>query len=391
MISGDGDERDLLLWEPLRFRPPPLDLPRWPVWSLPMGFLRLLLAASVVLNHSSAPFGFTLVDGRTAVECFFVISGFYMGLVLQTKYVGLSAGRRWRVFMASRLMRLYPVYVVVLVASLALAVVIHLRGNVSPLFDYRMGPFTAVLVVGSNLTMLAQDIVTFSSVDQHGMLYVSGLATNSRMPAHFLLLVPQAWSLSLELLFYAMAPWLTRRSTRLLVLVMALSVLARVAVIGTGHEVDPWTYRVFPLELSLFLIGVLAFRASRSRTFTSTQQRAAFLVAVLGVLSFPLFGANELVKLAFPYCFALLIPAIFVLTKNRTRDRWIGELSYPTYMVHVLVFDALTTAHTPRSGAVVLVGSLVMAIGLAVLVDAPVERVRQQRLRLTLPLSPKPV
>ena len=55
-----------------------------------MGTLRLLLALSVVLFHSG-PFVFTgsdWVGGIVAVEGFFVVSGFYMTLVLHQRYGG---------------------------------------------------------------------------------------------------------------------------------------------------------------------------------------------------------------------------------------------------------------------------------------------------------------
>lgn len=57
-----------------------------------MGVLRLILAVSVILNHSPialAPWR-PLVPGDLAVQAFFVISGFYMSLVLSTKYLGVD-------------------------------------------------------------------------------------------------------------------------------------------------------------------------------------------------------------------------------------------------------------------------------------------------------------
>ena len=50
-----------------------------------MGLLRFILAASVVLAHSGDFFGFKFTGGLIAVETFFIISGFYMALILDTK------------------------------------------------------------------------------------------------------------------------------------------------------------------------------------------------------------------------------------------------------------------------------------------------------------------
>ena len=57
-----------------------------------MGLLRLWLAFSVVLMHSHSFYGFTGIGGY-AVPAFFVMSGFYMNLILTTKYRGTTLRR----------------------------------------------------------------------------------------------------------------------------------------------------------------------------------------------------------------------------------------------------------------------------------------------------------
>jgi peptidoglycan/LPS O-acetylase OafA/YrhL len=49
-----------------------------------MGTLRLFLALSVAFGHFGMPLG--LLTSDIAVQSFFVISGFYMALVLNEKY-----------------------------------------------------------------------------------------------------------------------------------------------------------------------------------------------------------------------------------------------------------------------------------------------------------------
>lgn len=46
-----------------------------------MGWLRFLLAVSVVIAHSGKVFGLRLYPGHTPVMLFFVISGFYMQII----------------------------------------------------------------------------------------------------------------------------------------------------------------------------------------------------------------------------------------------------------------------------------------------------------------------
>jgi peptidoglycan/LPS O-acetylase OafA/YrhL len=69
-----------------------------------MGVLRTLLALSVVLSHSGPLFGIELVGGQLAVQSFYMISGFYMTMVLTEKYV--NANSSYRLFISNRILRL---------------------------------------------------------------------------------------------------------------------------------------------------------------------------------------------------------------------------------------------------------------------------------------------
>ena len=58
-----------------------------------MGILRFILALAVVFVHTghiygSDFYGTRLMGGVVAVQAFYIISGFYMALILNTKYVG---------------------------------------------------------------------------------------------------------------------------------------------------------------------------------------------------------------------------------------------------------------------------------------------------------------
>ena len=77
-----------------------------------MGILRILLAISVVLSHSSSIFRVSFVGGPLAVQAFFIISGFYMSLILNEKYIGVN--NSYKLFISNRFLRLYPMYWVIL-------------------------------------------------------------------------------------------------------------------------------------------------------------------------------------------------------------------------------------------------------------------------------------
>src|SRR5688572_20654204 len=77
-----------------------------------MGTIRLLLALSVVITHSAPVFGVRLLSGDMAVTAFFLVSGFLMALILESKYAG-----RVGAFYLNRILRIYPPYLVALVGS----------------------------------------------------------------------------------------------------------------------------------------------------------------------------------------------------------------------------------------------------------------------------------
>src|SRR6185437_11934638 len=85
-----------------------------------MGLIRLLLALAVVATHCGPIFGCNLVGGQIAVQSFFIISGFYMSVILNEKYVGVN--NSYRLFITNRFMRLYPIYWAVFVATMLVCI-----------------------------------------------------------------------------------------------------------------------------------------------------------------------------------------------------------------------------------------------------------------------------
>lgn len=70
---------------------------------------------SVAIGHYSPVAGRFVVPGDTAVQVFFAISGFYMTLVLNEKYLD-SYGS----FLANRALRLLPLYWITVALSVVL-------------------------------------------------------------------------------------------------------------------------------------------------------------------------------------------------------------------------------------------------------------------------------
>lgn len=323
-----------------------------------MGVFRLLLAIAVLCDHAVPIAHLPWVSGQTAVEVFFVISGFYMQLVLSSKYTRAALGRWWAAkFYAARYLRLYPAYIAAVFAAVAFSVVQLAVHRAAPplaaLNDIRLlqaslaNAALKTFIVFTNATMLFQDAAMFLVVNG-GHASVSTNYRASEIAIHSALAVPQAWSLGIELTFYLIAPVLLRARSRWLAVIAVVALAAKFSVLVMTPRAlwDPFLYRVFPFELAYFCLGALAcrYRHAVGRAWTAAIPRryaagAAYVVAFAIALG----NWQELVSsLLFPVAIALVVPFVFAATADFALDRAIGDLSYPFYVFHYVVFDAIT-------------------------------------------------
>src|SRR5207244_9586528 len=129
-----------------------------------------------------------------AVQTFFIISGFYMALILNTKYTG--PGSYW-LFLSNRFLRLFPAYWCVLAATFLTVLVLGWSTSQGPLSAYRhpLSPFAFLFLATTNIFILGQDVVMFLGVTPDGTLYPTWNYWATTPLLHTFLLVPQAWSL----------------------------------------------------------------------------------------------------------------------------------------------------------------------------------------------------
>lgn len=324
-----------------------------------MGSLRFLLALSVAYGHLGAFLGFPLVPGDTAVQSFFVVSGFYMSLVLNGKY---GHAGYW-LFISNRLLRLYPVYLVVFAAAVFLA------APPVPQLDVLGWLYFVV----SQVALFGQDAVMFLAVKSGALAFTSNFNQSSGNLFEFSV-VPQAWTLGIELWFYLLAPFFLRRSPAVIISLFVGSLALRMALqFWLGLSGDPWSYRFFPSELALFLLGAIAHRFDRRSLIV-----AAVTVAVVLFINRS-GGAGRLASVSFLAAAAVAIPWLFEKTQNMEADKFLGELSYPIYLVHILAGSLI-------AGAVpALLATLAAAVALYLMIDRPIDRWRQSRLTRAAP------
>jgi len=337
-----------------------------------MGLIRTLLALAVMLGHAGySSRGF--LNPGLAVQCFYIISGFYMSLILTDKY------RANTLFYSNRLLRLFPSYFVALAATLAFV----FAGNALLGFDWS-GQISApsfgamIALLGANLVILGQDILCWFDVAPSGDLALVGTVPDAT-PAWRFMLIPQAWSISLELMFYAMAPFLALLRTRWLIAIAVASVAVRTMDVGMGYWL--WPRRLFPGELCLFLFGMISFRAMRAMPDDISKFGIPALVCLIGLLlAHPHLPVNEQVTWALLYAaVAIALPFLFLRFKSSAADRRIGDLSYPIYLVHILAISIVDALQVEWRLAAIFCVTILASVALYYAVELPIESVRRAR------------
>lgn len=334
-----------------------------------MGSLRLFLALSVALSHFGVPLGVPTSD--IAVQSFYVISGFYMALVLNEKY---GPGSYW-LFISNRVLRLWPTYALVL--ALSFLVADNWRG-ISSLDSPGLLYFIAsqILIVGQEtyFFLFIKDgtfAFTLHPAGMPGLLYT-------------LAPVPQAWTLGLEFYFYLLAPFIVRRGPMVIAAIAAVSLLVRMTLIwGFGFSGEPWTYRFFPSEIALFLTGSLGYYAYSSPGIAQRRQinllpSIAAVLLLVGLAVSQWDGISRLASLSVLLAVIIGVPRLFTLTRNIAWDRYLGELSYPLYICHFL-FGWILQPESASSAYLALSLSLVASALLYRFVEQPIDRWRQNR------------
>ncbi len=356
-----------------------------------MGILRFLLALSVLISHSSAIFGFQLVDSVVAVQSFFIISGFYITLILNEKYVGNNS---YKTFIINRFLRLFPIYWIILFLSVIACYSLYLKYG----YQYRISNYAQYLscenynlsgLLGfafTNLFIFGQDALNFFSLNStSGTFYFS---TDYNNPPHQLsvfLFVPQAWSIALEIMFYLIAPFILRRRLIIIIFIIFAGLLIRYLIHKNGFNPNPWNYMFFPSEIAFFLFGALSYeiyKKIQNLNINAFIQKTIFIIALVTTVSFQFFGHESLMSLAYYIMLIACIPFLFLLTKNIHLDKYIGELSYPIYISHTLVQLFVGTNHfitIESRGTTLAIFTILFSILLNKFISSPIEKIRQAR------------
>lgn len=355
-----------------------------------MGILRLLLAIGVVAEHSGVSI---MVGSFTAVQAFFMISGFYMSLILSNGSYGV------RTFYMSRAVRIYPMYW----AAIAFAGLYYFIATRYGIDTYGSRGFEAIWSeTGDLLTRVwyAVSVPTLLGTD-FGYFF----ERFDRLAVVWVPMIP-IWTLALEIYFYALCPFLFRRSNSFLFAALALSIGGRVLLYTQGFDAEPWHARFFPFEIAFFLAGMLAHRAYNYLSAKGIMDRIAKVAGVpllLGVAALtlgfypiaaaldwpPVYGVQSygLSPLYYVLVFASL-PVLFHLTRAHKIDAYIGEYSYPIYIFHYMFVEIFAQSGVLKGTGLepvylVLGLTLVHSVLAVHLLQMPLDRFRHARFKNT--------
>jgi peptidoglycan/LPS O-acetylase OafA/YrhL len=354
-----------------------------------MGTIRTLLAIAVVLSHTGSNYAF--VDSSIAVEMFYVASGFLISFALTSN---ANYRSNLRSFYFNRALRLYPIYFVVLaIASLGFLVFPSFLGP-PLLVNAHISNNLKVFLTFSNFALIGQDWCYLMGLDAGNLVFMPKFWMSVPVLWSFFP-VPQAWTLGVEVTFYLLAPFILLHK-RTLALTFIVTAAFKVFFLSSYGGVDPWYYRVFPIELSLFLLGAISqqFISPGYRAVTTSFPGCDIGISVMAIVVVLLFGVMPVDFSAIApawngvgccLVFALALPALFAFQRRFTLDRAIGELSYPIYIVHFLgisfggyIMGRYGVQHVQVNAMFVTGLSIVAAGGLNFFVARPVEKMRNR-------------
>jgi peptidoglycan/LPS O-acetylase OafA/YrhL len=338
-------------------------------------------------------FGFAalwILPGSRAVQIFYIISGFLMAMILNGKYADTLHGNL--IFYTNRLVKIFAPYLIVLSSTVIVCLLSKwVTGHAVFLEAWfaeaaNMTLSTWLFAVLTNIFIVGQEW-GFLLVYRAGELSYSLQAyAEPPMGAMFTIVAP-AWTLSLELMFYLIAPFLLRRHFLVIAGCAYLSYALRFYTYETGNYSEAVNYRFFPFELSLFLYGAAVHRATILLTVPLKVSAFITLSAALCVIFVPQY-LNEH-QYQFYALVGAALPALFIFSSASSLDRRLGDLSYPLYLVHWSVAgllsgilrhlwpEAIGTAWTYPIATLVL--SIVLAGILDRYIDIPLDHWRQRR------------
>jgi peptidoglycan/LPS O-acetylase OafA/YrhL len=292
--------------------------------------LRFFAALFVVLSHlsflskSELPatrwiYEAAFYEGYIGVTFFFMLSGFILAHSYGRKIT--SGHLSYYEFMASRIARIAPLHLLTLLLALPLI----------------------LLIPGSIWLSRFIGTTTLNAVLLHAFVPSSDVYFSLNAPS---------WSISAEMFFYALFPFLLCMRTRtLLPLAVTILFIQQIAAHYLPKEMVHFFIYIFPpIRIADFIIGILLYRAYQANRHV-TDSMATGLQTVAMVLLVAFIAGKSYISQAARFDAYYVVPMAFVILsfawQNGKLARaishralvFLGEASFALYLVHNLVIQ----------------------------------------------------
>lgn len=307
-----------------------------------MGLLRLLLANAVLFLHIGSFPLHEFINAGMAVNLFFVISGFYMALVLNSKYKDDTKS-----FYANRFLRLWPVYIFsVLIVFLNLYLSHELRSWIEHFLQLNL--FSQIFVFISNTFIFGSDLLLhFSFVE--GKIFFSEFGISKLHNGMSFMLNPPVWTISIELLLYLISPFILKSYKKTIIFTLigiVYGIIMKYEWFGFKFNYRFDLY--YPYHFLLFGLGALSYWFPRK-----IKELSNFNYILVGLFILLALDTYHQGIPSYPYiALTIAIPTLFAVTSKIRIDRFLGELSYPIYLLHQPLYN-LTNTLMPHTSLII--------------------------------------
>tara|TARA_A100001015_G_scaffold21502_1_gene24408 strand:- start:2271 stop:3401 length:1131 start_codon:yes stop_codon:yes gene_type:complete len=288
---------------------------------LPLTSMRFLAALFVLLSHlsflkdNSSYSLFFVEDGFIGVTFFFILSGFILAYSYSEKFIRDEVSKR-KYFIA-RIARIYPLHLLTFIIALPLVF---------------LGGVDTIIQALPNPILL------------HSWVPIKNVYFSANSPS---------WSISTELFFYLLFPFLILLRTRVLLLTFIALISFQIGGLSMIHDetIEHALFYISPFfRVSDFILGILLYKAYKSQPELSISKINKIQVAsVSSLLVFIIFAYYFSIGIEYKYSLFYIAPMGFVilsfaysggllgsLLSNKVLV-FLGESSFALYLVHQLI------------------------------------------------------
>ena len=289
-----------------------------------MGMYRYLLSAMVVIFHLV---GGVNNWGYTAVYGFYLITGYSVGLVLDQRYQN-----KWN-FYLHRIFRILPLYWFYVILTFFLIIFYQSEViTVLPTSAEKIGVYGYIQELSFCVFIKNKDAIFF----------LNGFPT----------LVPQAWSLVSQLVFYITAPFLAilyKKSNKLWYLLAGIIVGMSVLSYYLGADFFNFRYRSTFGNYYIFLIGWIAYDLSKKIKWNNQLIVKCLFYSLIGIYMYLSYTLGKGIVLERNILLLTAIQVVIIIIGSKLQlkkitkkcDAMLGNISFGLFLGHIICYYML--------------------------------------------------